>query len=662
MKLFTPVKIGGMELNNRVVMPAMHLGYCQDGLVTERLVEFYRARARGGVGLIFVGGCSIDEHCLGNMIKIDDDKYIPGLAELVGAVHEEGVKIAAQLYQPGRYSHAFVAGVQPVAPSAVASRLTRQKPKELTLDEIKAMIEKFARAAVRAKEAGFDAVEVIASAGYLVSQFLSPVTNLREDEYGGDFERRMKFGLDVAARVRDAVGPDYPVLFRVGGSDYMPGGNTNREIAAFCARLEKEGVDAFNVTGGWHETTVPQITMAVPRGTFAYLARGIREAVQVPVVACNRINDPLLAEEILQNEYADLVGMARAMIADPELVAKAAQGRFKEIRKCIGCNQGCLDAVFTMQPVGCLVNAQAGMECGGGLHKAEHPKKVLVVGGGPAGMEAARTAAERGHSVTLWEKSERLGGQLVLAAVPPGRKEFATFIEYLVSEMVRLGVKVELGKDADDHNIVAFGADAVIMATGATPAKLPVDGANEPSVVQAWDVLAGKASSGKRVVIVGGGAVGCETAILLAQKGTIDADTLQFLAINGAEDWERLKELATKGIKDVTVVEMRKSVGVDIGISSRWIILQELRRYGVRVVTRAKVSAINAQGVLVEQDGDEQLIEADTVLLAVGSRPASELCEKIKEKLPEVYMVGDAVAPRKALDAVRQGYLAGTVL
>ncbi len=662
MKLLTPVKIGRMELKNRVVMPAMHLGYCQDGFVTERLVEFYRARARGGVGLIIVGGCSIDEHGLGNMIMINNEKYIAGLAELTGAVHEAGGKIAAQLFQSGRYAYSFLAGIQPVAPSAVVSRLTGQKPREMTLDEVKAMVEKFARAAARAKEAGFDAVEVIASAGYLVSQFLSPVTNLREDEYGGDFERRMRFGLEVASQVREAVGPEYPMLFRVGGSDYMPGGNTNREIAAFCVRLEEAGVDAFSVTGGWHETTVPQITMAVPRGAFAYLARGIREAVQVPVVACNRINDPLLAEEILENESADLVGMARAMIADPKLVAKAAEARFNEIRKCIGCNQGCLDAVFSMQPLGCLVNPQAGIESEGGLRPAEQSKKVLVVGGGPAGMEAARTAAQRGHNVTLWEKNGRLGGQLILAAVPPGRKEFATFIDYLVAELVRLSVKVELGKEADDNNIVAFGADAVIMATGATPAELPVNGANGPGVVQAWDILAGRVPSGRRVVIVGGGAVGCETAMHLAQKGTIDAETLYFLAINGAEDLERLKELATKGIKEVIVIEMNKSVGTDIGISSRWIILQELRRYGVRVVTRAKVNAINAQGVLVEQCGEEKLIEADTVLLAVGSRPESALCEKIKERLPEVYMVGDAVAPRKALDAVRQGYLAGTVL
>lgn len=662
MKLLSPVKIGRMELKNRVVMPAMHLGYCRDGFVTEKLVEFYRARARGGVGLIIAGGCAIDQHGYGNMIKIDDDRYIPGLRELVGAVQGAGGRIAAQLFQPGRYSYSFLAGVEPVAPSAVASRLTGQKPRELTVDEIKAMVDKFAGAAARAKEAGFDAVEVIASAGYLVSQFLSPVTNLRDDEYGGDFERRMRFGLEVAARIRDAVGSDYPVIFRVGGNDYMPGGNTNREIVEFCKRLEEAGVDAFNVTGGWHETTVPQITMAVPRGAFVYLARGVREAVSVPVVACNRINDPLLAEKVLQDDCADLVGMARAMIADPDLVAKAAGGRFREIRQCIGCNQGCLDAVFTLQPVGCLVNPQAGRENEGGLRPAEQPKKVLVVGGGPAGMETARVAAQRGHDVTLWEKSERLGGQLNLAAVPPGRGGFATLVAYLAAELDRLGVKVELGREADDDGITGFGADAVVMATGAAPAGLPVEGADGPNVVQAWEVLAGRASTGKQVVIVGGGAVGCETAILLARKGTLDAETLHFLALNSAENWDSLHELATRGSKKVTVVEMRKSVGADIGVSSRWVILQEMRRYGVRAVTGAKVLGINPQGVVVEKSGEEKMIEADTVILAVGSRPVTELCERIKEKLPEVYMVGDAVAPRKAMDAVHQGYLAGSVL
>lgn len=659
MKLLTPVKIGSLELKNRVVMPAMHLGYCQAGQITDKLVDFYRARARGGVGLVMVGGCAIDEHGYGNMIQISDDKFLPGLTKLTHGVHEEGGKIAAQLFQPGRYSYSFFFGIQPVAPSESPSKLTRQMPRALTVEEVKKMVITFAQAAARAKQAGFDAVEAIGSAGYLISQFLSPVTNLRDDEYGGDFERRMRFGLEVARAIRQAVGSDYPVLFRVGGNDFMPGGNTNKEIAEFCRRLEAEGVNAFNVTGGWHETTVPQITMAAPRGAFTYLARGIREAVSVPVIACNRINNPELAEQILTDGIADLVGMARAMIADPELVNKTAAGRAGEIRKCIGCNQGCLDAVFTMKPVGCLVNPLAGREMEIKPQPAAQVKNVLVIGGGPGGLEAARTAAERGHRVTLWEKSLRLGGQLNLASVPPGREEFNTVIEYYGNALNRLGVQVKLGKKANVESIKAFGADVVVVATGATPITPPVEGVNGPNVVQAWDVLAGSAVTGKRVAIIGGGAVGCETAMLLAQKGTINAQTLHFLALNDAEDWETLKHLATRGVKEVTVVEMQKAAGADIGISSRWVILQEIKRYGINVFAKAKALRITAEGVVLDAAGEEKLLEADTVVLAVGSRPVNELAAKVKEQLPAAYVVGDAAAPKKALEAIYQGFLAG---
>ena len=660
--LFQPVSIGLLELKNRLVMPAMHLGYCDNGFVTGRLVDFYRERALGGAGLIVVGGCAIDDHGYNSMIKISNDDYIPGLTGLVEVVHSGGAAIAAQLFQPGRYSYSYNVGIQPVAPSALPSRLTGQVPRELGLDEIYQAIDSFVAAAGRAKQAGFDAVEVIGSAGYLISQFLSPITNQRDDEFGGDFQRRMRFGLELAARIKQVCGQDFPLMFRVTGNEFMPGGNTNDEMGVFCRELEKAGVDAINVTGGWHETSVPQITMGVPRGAFAYLARGIKEAVNIPVVACNRINDPWLAAELINDGVADLVGVARGMIADPKFANKVKDGLAEDIRPCIGCNQGCLDAIFNGGSVACLVNARAGKEARHKLVPAVRPKRVLVVGGGPAGLEAARVCAERGHQVTLWERELEFGGQLNLAAAPPGRCEFLSFIDYLTARLATLNVDLEVGHEATAEKVLDFGADAVIMATGASPLIPPIPGVDGDNVVQAWDVLSGIAPVGKKVVIIGGGAVGCETALYLGQKGTIDPETFHFLAVNRAETWEKIISLATRGTKDITLVEMQKSLGADIGMSTRWIILQEMKRNGIKSVTRATVLSINEQGVLIKRGDQEELLTADTVVLAAGSRPDSELCEQIKEKVKEVYLIGDAVIPRKALDAVHQGYLAGEML
>ncbi|OAT85840.1 FAD-dependent oxidoreductase [Desulfotomaculum copahuensis] len=661
MLLFSPVKVGSLQLKNRLVMPAMHLGYCRDGEVSTRLVDFYARRAEGGAGLIIVGGCAVDEHGYPSMISAAGDRYIPGLARLAAAIKEGGSASAAQLFQPGRYSYAYLEGIEPVAPSALASRLTGRRPRELTTGEIHRLIDAFARAAFRVKQAGFDAVEVIASAGYLISQFLSPLTNQRQDEFGGDPARRMHFGLSVARRVREAVGAEFPVIFRISGHEFMSGGNTTEEIILFCRQLEDCGVDMFNVTGGWHETPVPQITMDVPRGAFVYLARQIRQAVSVPVTACNRINHPALAEKILSDGSADLVGMARALIADPDLPEKARTGKWEEIRPCIGCNQGCLDAVFGRRDVCCLVNPRAGRESAHRLQPALRAKRVLVVGGGPAGMEAARVAAVRGHRVTLWEKSGRLGGQLNLAAVPPGRGEFKTLVGYLCGQLDRLGVEVCLNREATAENVTAGGFDAVVVAAGAQPAVPQIPGVHRPHVVQAHDLLAGRVTAGRRVVVAGGGAVGCETALFLASRGTLDAAAFYFLAVNRAEQMEKLLALATCGAGEVTLLA-RSAVGKDIGQSTRWVIMQSLHRFGVRVISEAGIVSIDEDGVLYRKGEREKKVPADTVVLAAGSLANSMLGEELKEKVREIYVVGDAIAPRHAMEAIAEGFCAGEVL
>ena len=387
--LFTPIEVGHIRLKNRIVMPAMHLNYTPEGEVTDRLVAFYEERTRGGAALIVVGGCIIDENSgEKGMINIGEDGYISGLRRLTEAVHQYGARIAAQLYHAGRYAssegHSFSIGGQPLAPSPVVSRFSHERPREMTKEDIESVLENYAAASRRAQRAGFDAIEILGSAGYLISQFLSPITNMRTDEYGGSFEKRMRFGLEVADAVRDAVGKEFTVLIRLAGNDFMPGGNTNRETRLFAQELERHGVDAFNITGGWHETKVPQITMEVPRGAFAYLAQGVKQVVTKPVIACNRTCDPFLADRLIAQGSADMVGIGRGLIADPEMPQKALEGRFDEITSCLGCNEGCFDHVFELQPIECMVNPRAG-------HELEFPqtsrtamqKKVVVIGCGP---------------------------------------------------------------------------------------------------------------------------------------------------------------------------------------------------------------------------------------------------------------------------------------
>ncbi len=662
--LFTPIKVGKMELKNRIVMPAMHYLSSWEGLVLPHHTDYFVERAKGGAALIIIGGCTIDETSGAvNMLSVRDDKFIPGLSALAKAVQAQGAKIAAQLYHAGRYSHSILmGGKRSVSSSPIRSRFTGETPRELSIPEIKQVQRNFALAAARIKRAGLDAVEVIASAGYLISQFLSPLVNRRKDEYGGDFESRMRFGLEVAREVRREVGPDFPIIFRVAGNEFMEGGLANREAQIFSRELEKAGVDMINVTGGWHETRIPQITMGLPRGGFVYLAQGIKQSVSIPVMTCNRITDPCLADQILRDGQADLIGFARGLIADPELPNKARQGRYDEINYCIACNQGCFDPIFDQKPQTCLVNARAGAEGRLTVEPALRKKKIMVIGGGPAGMEAARVAALRGHEVCLYEKNEKLGGQIPLAAVPPGRREFLTFVSYLEKQMEKLKVTVHTRVEASPVHVEMERPDAVIVATGAEPWVPEIKGMDRPSVVLAWDVLSGRVDTGKEVVIVGGGAVGLETALFLARKGTIDAETLYFLMFNRAEDFETLNSLLYRGLKKVMVVEMLKKLGQDIGISTRWTIIQDISRLGVRTMTNTRATEVTDKGLVVEREGNATFLSADTVVMAAGAKSVNALYEKIKDRVPEVYLIGDARTPRKALEAVAEGFEAGRTI
>ncbi len=662
--LFQPITINKMQIKNRIYLPAMHLGMCVDFQVTDQLTAFYAERAKGGVGMICVGYATVDD-LSGNTQNIGahDDAFIPGLTRLAEAIKSNGARSAVQLNHAGRYNFSFfLNGKQPVAPSPIASRMTRETPKEMDPDEIQQTIEAFAAAAARVKAAGFDAVEVLSGTGYLISEFLSPLTNQRTDQYGGSLENRMRFGLEVMAAVRRAVGEEFPLIVRMNGNDFMPGGNGPEELREYAKALAAGPADALCINVGWHEARVPQIVTSVPRGVFAYLARAVRDEVDVPVIASHRINDPATAREMLADDMCDMVAMGRSLIADPHLPEKARREKEEDIVHCIACAQGCFDHLFQLKHVECLCNPKAGHELELAAGKETQSKTVMVVGGGAAGMSAALAAHERGHEVTLFESGDRLGGQLFLAAAPPGRAEFSCLAKDLARQVTLAGIPVVLNQEVDADFINSQAPDAVILATGALPLNPPIPGSDLPIVVQAWDVLLGKARVGRRVAIIGGGAVGVETSLFLAEKGTLSAEGVKFLLVNGAEDPESLYKMATQGTKQVTLVEMLDKVGKDIGKSTRWGMMQELSRIGVTTMTQATVVGITETGIDVEKDGRKESIPADTVVMAAGSRSYNPLQEAVEKLGIDCQVIGDAGKVGLAFDAVHQGYRAGKAL
>ncbi|MCK4581637.1 MAG: FAD-dependent oxidoreductase, partial [Dehalococcoidia bacterium] len=627
-RLLQPFRLGQLELRNRIVMPPMATRFSsEDGFVTEQLRDYYAARARGGVGLVIVEASCVDAPAgkgWQSQLMIDDDRFVRGLAELVHVVKEQGAKIAIQLHHAGSEARSSITGVQPVAPSPIP-RPDREMPRELTTEEVSELVLRFATAAQRADSAGFDGVEIHGAHGYLVAQFLSSFFNKRSDVYGGGIERRASFLSEIIQRTKELAGREYPVWCRMNGREFGAQAGLSTEEAQEVARMvQNAGAEAINVSVmayGVSPRTAPP--MAQPPGNLVRFAEAIKSVISIPVIAVGRI-DPATSETVIEEGRADLIAVGRALIADPELPNKAASGKLDDIRPCIGC-QTCLDCITTWhEPVRCVVNPAVGKERECAVQRADSPKKVFVVGGGPAGMEAARVSALRGHNVVLYDRGETLGGQLLLASIPPYKEVLETFANYQRTQLSRVGVKVELGQEVSAALVEEAKPDAVILATGMRLLVPQIPGVDRSNVVSALDVLAGKVEVGNKVAVIGAEVVGCETAEFLAEKG-----------------------------KKVTLMRRGEGMATKLNPTSREHLLARLEAKGVTMLTGVQYQEITDEGVIITtRQAESQTVEADTVVLAAGSLPDTELYEALKGKVPELCLVGDCVEPRDVMSAV----------
>jgi 2,4-dienoyl-CoA reductase-like NADH-dependent reductase (Old Yellow Enzyme family)/thioredoxin reductase len=622
--VFEPITINGMTVRNRIVVPPMDTGYgSPDHEVTDQLIAYWRRRAEGGMGLIIVEYSSIDSggRCVPNQLGIYDDRFIPGFRRLTDTVHEHGAKIALQIHHGGLRARPQHSGGEIVAPSPLAEGYM---PRELTIPEIEGLVESFGQAARRAKEAGFDAVEIHGAHGYLINQFLSPWFNRRTDAYGGTFEKRLRFALEVIHRVRELVGPDFAVGFRIIGDEIPLGkGLTLKDTIRIAPRLEEAGIDMIHVSVGNLAGSLPVVLgpMAKDWGFNVYSAAAIKRVVSIPVIAVGRITDLQLANQIVRDGHADLVAMGRASLADPEFPKKAAEGRAEEIRRCFGCTDAC-----TFEYRHCNNNPELGREAVWDLTPVQEPKVVWVIGGGVAGMEAAWLAARRGHQVTLFERDSKLGGQIHPAAAPPHKKELLNAISNRVPLLNKYGVEVRLNTQVTAEMVKKAGPDAVILATGSLPMRPPIPGIDRPDVVIANDVLVGKAFVGPKVAILGGGMVGAETAEYLADHH-----------------------------REVTIIEMLDRVADDMPRIPRPYLVHRLNQLGVEIITGAKVEAITDYGVLINKAGMVDMVDGfSSIVLALGSRPVDELADELKDLVEELFIVGDARQVARIAEATSQ--------
>jgi 2,4-dienoyl-CoA reductase-like NADH-dependent reductase (Old Yellow Enzyme family)/thioredoxin reductase len=635
--LFEPFEIKGRRLKNRIVMPALASFLIEDdGSITDKTVEHYKRRAAGGPAMVIVEAHAVSEEGIvsPHQARIFDDRFIEGLARIARVMKSEGALPAIQIHHSGRQTSGRVIKRKPLAPSDLPCPTISGEVEPLSLQGIQEIIVKFGDSAVRAVRAGFELIEIHGAHGYLINQFISKFSNIREDAYGGDTIRRARFAVDVVREVRRRVGEDFPISFKISAQEFVPGGLGVEESIEILELLVSAGIDIVQVSAG-NDATPEWICqpMFMDKACLADSAAKIKKALRIPVMTVGRINDPLVADAIIRDGKADLVCMGRGLLADPEMPRKAEQGKLDDIRICIACNT-CMESIFRKGRVECLVNPTLGREKEMEMRPAETRKKVMIVGGGPGGLHAGWVAAIRGHEVHLYEKQSRLGGQLNLGSVTKYKKEILSLIDFHIKQVEKAGIHIHLNAEVTPETIQREKPDVVILSTGATPLLPNVPGIDRPIVVELSEVMNGDPPAEKKAVVVGGGATGCEVAHHLAEHGS-----------------------------SVTIVEQLPKIALNLESITRKVLLKELRERGVRFLTGRRLSRVEETGVVVTaEDGTETFVEADSVVVAIGNKPDNTLFEQIQSLGIPLYQIGDCLEPRSAKAAISEAATIGRAI
>ncbi|WP_422465682.1 FAD-dependent oxidoreductase [Endozoicomonas sp. ALC013] len=658
--LLAPLDLGFTTLKNRVLMGSMHTGLEERPNGFERLAAYFAERAVGGVGLIVTGGIAPNQESGGmpgaaTMETMDDVKHHQLVTD---AVHKAGGKICMQILHTGRYAY----HPKCIAPSAIQAPINPFKPKELTSEEVDEQIESFVNSAALAKEAGYDGVEIMGSEGYFINQFIANRTNQRQDEWGGEYRQRIRLPVAMVRQTRERVGPDFIIIYRLSMLDLVEGGSSWDEIVELAKEIEQAGATILNTGIGWHEARVPTIATMVPRAAFTWVTAKIRNEISIPVITSNRINMPETAEEVLARGDADMVSMARPMLADAEWVNKAAEGRTDEINTCIGCNQACLDHVFYMKPVSCLVNPRACHETELNYLPTSKPKKLAVVGAGPAGMAFAATAAYRGHNVTLFDAADKIGGQFNIAKTVPGKEEFEETLRYFKRQIELTGVELKLNHRVTAEELENSDFDEVIVATGITPRSLELEGIDHAKVLSYLDVFKG-APVGNKVAVIGAGGIGFDLCELITQEGPSSSlDIPAFMKEWGVDmALENRGGLLTesehpKSSREVFLLQRKKSKpGKNLGKTTGWIHRSSLANRGVRMVPACEYHKVDDQGLHLSIAGEPQVLDVDSVVICAGQEPMRELADSISGKTVHLIGGADVAAELDAKRAINQG-------